>query len=105
VNLGLSASVVYTLRWRCFITIPVSVFIIFPLCLIKKMSGFRFLSIFGMLGILYTLIILLVQLPSYMQAHFSWDRLVYFDFNANTLSGMSITFFAYTCQINLLPVY
>ena len=85
--------------------VPTAVLILLPLSLKKDMSAFRYVSLASIGALLYTGILLLVELPSYYE-HFSQTadiRPAYWDWNV--FPGCSITFFAYTCQVQLLPIY
>jgi len=44
---------------------PTALLILFPLSLIRDMSGFRHISVVSIFALLYTGIILFVELPSY----------------------------------------
>jgi hypothetical protein len=47
------------------IILPISLFIIFPLALFDKMSGFRYISIISLLSLFYIMIVLVAELPAY----------------------------------------
>jgi amino acid permease len=80
---------------------PTALLILLPLSLIRDMSGFRHLSVVSIFALLYTGIILFVELPSYSQyasEHRDQFRIEYAWFDWNFFTGASITFFAYTCH-------
>ena len=87
--------------------VPTAVFILFPLSMIKDMSGFRHISAISIFALVYTGIVLICELPDYMKAYRSLPDveidLACFDWNVFT--GASITFFSYTCTFQLLPIY
>jgi amino acid permease len=87
--------------------IPTAVIILFPLSMIKDMSGFRHISVVSIFALIYTGIVLLCELPDYIKAYRSLPdvdiELACFDWNFFT--GASITFFAYNCHVQLLPIY
>ena len=69
------------------------------------MSGFRHLSVVSILAVFYTGVVLLVELPEYIKANYETAHIVPAWFDWNFFTGASITFFAYTCQVQLLPIY
>jgi len=56
---------------RTYIAVPIAILIVFPLSLIKNMHGFRYLSVAAFVGIFYTLVVLLIQLPAYIRKNYS----------------------------------
>ena len=58
-----------TWEYRAMQAIPTAVFIIFPLSMIKDMSGFRHISIISIFALLYTGIVLICELPEYIKAY------------------------------------
>lgn len=73
--------------------------------LLKDMSAFRHVSLASIGALLYTGIVLIIELPSYYD-QFSvgaQNEPAYWDLNI--FKGCSMTFFAYTCQIQMLPIY
>jgi amino acid permease len=48
---------------------------------------------------------MLVELPEYWQHYYSPEAMSYFNLNINFFSGCSITFFSFTCQASILPIY
>lgn len=69
------------------------------------MSALRYVSIVSIGAILYTLIVMLIELPEYWAAFYNPDKFLYFSLNKNFFSGCSITFFSFTCQASILPIY
>ena len=96
-----------TWQYRTMQAVPTAVFILFPLSMIKDMSGFRHISAISIFALVYTGIVLICELPDYMKAYRSLPDveidLACFDWNVFT--GASITFFSYTCTFQLLPIY
>jgi amino acid permease len=71
------------------------------------MSGFRHISIVSIFALIQTGIVLVCELPDYIKAYRGLTdvnvELACFDWNFFT--GASITFFAYNCHVQLLPIY
>ena len=87
---------------------PTALLVLFPLSLIRDMSGFRHISVVSIFALIYTGIVLFVELPSYAKyasEHRAEYKIEYAWFDWNFFTGASITFFAYTCQVQLLPIY
>jgi amino acid permease len=96
-----------TWQYRAMQAIPTAVIILFPLSMIKDMSGFRHISVVSIFALIYTGIVLFCELPEYIKAYRADPdvdiELACFDWNFFT--GASITFFAYNCHVQLLPIY
>ena len=58
-----------TWEYRAMQAIPTAVFILFPLSLIKDMSGFRHISAISIFALIYTGIVLICELPDYIKAY------------------------------------
>ena len=48
---------------------------------------------------------MLVEMPEYWADFYNPATFSYFDVNLNFFSGCSITFFSFTCQASILPIY
>lgn len=92
-------------KYRAMQCAPVAGLILLPLSLIKDMSGFRHISVVSIFALIYTGLVLIVELPQYIQHNYSSAHIVLAWFDWNFFNGASITFFAYTCQVQLLPIY
>lgn len=82
-----------------------SMLIIFPLALHRKMSGFRYMSVLTIASLAYILIALLIELPYYFDYYYSPEILNYGTFNLKLFTGAAITFFSFSCHIEVLPMY
>ena len=72
------------------------------------MSGFRYITFISILAEIYTGIVLVVQMPKYLnytRAHPDTYIQEKFIFDLNFFEGASIVFFAYTCSAQLFPIY
>ena len=79
--------------------------VLFPLCLKRDISAFRYAALLSIGALLYTTVVLTIQLPSYYEHYSTISKMtpMYFDFNIFT--GCAMCFYAYTCQIQMLPIY
>jgi amino acid permease len=86
---------------------PTALLVLFPLSLIRDMSGFRHISVVSIFALIYTGIVLISELPEYIKAYRGDPdvEIQYACFDWNFFTGASITFFAYTCHVQLLPIY
>lgn len=77
--------------------VPLSVLILFPLCIMRDMSSLRFVSMASIAALLYTSVVLIIEMPSYYQHFKTIARAdpIYIDFNLFT--GASMVFFSYMC--------
>ena len=75
--------------------------VLFPLSLIRDMSGFRHISVVSIFALIYTGIVLIAELPEYINAYrkIPGVKIEYAWFDWNFFTGASITFFAYTCHV------
>lgn len=80
---------------------------ILPLSLAKSMSALRYISLVAIGSILYTLVVMSVELPKYFNYYHNTlhQEVSYFNLDINFFSGCSITFFSFTCQASILPIY
>lgn len=49
------------------VTFAMGLGVLFPLGMLKKMSGFRYVSLVSIAALFYILIVLVFELPSYVQ--------------------------------------
>jgi amino acid permease len=93
---------------RAIFTTAIGFVLLMPVSLKKDMSSFRYITFIAILAEVYTGIVLLIQLPSYMSyarekpAIYREDYAI---FNLEFFKGCSIVFFAYTCSAQLFPIY
>ena len=78
-------------------TLVSAICFLFPLAMKRDMSAFRYVSLASIGALLYTGIVLIVELPEYYQAFqpTADNPMIKIDFNIFT--GSAMTFFAYTC--------
>lgn len=88
-------------------TVGTTVLFIFPLSLAKSMSALRYVSLVSIGAIIYTLIVMLVELPRYYDYFHNTlhEQISYFALNLDFFNGCSITFFSFTCQASILPIF
>ena len=84
---------------------PVALLVLFPLSLIRDMSGFRYISFASIFALLYTGIVLVCEMKQYIDIYYKLFSPTPFIFNLNFFKAACLTFFAYTCQVQLLPIY
>lgn len=69
------------------------------------MSAFRYVSIASIVGLLYTGIVMAIDLPGYYKENIKTAEKAAFYLDMNMFTGCSMTFFAFQCQVQLLPIY
>lgn len=84
-------------QYRALQGAPIAALVLLPLSLIKDMSGFRHISVVSIFALLYTGMVLIVELPEYIKTNYESAHIVAAWFDWNFFTGASITFFAYTC--------
>jgi amino acid permease len=53
----------------------------------------------------YILVSMLIELPYYFEANYSPEKLKYATFDWNILTAAAVTFFSFSCHVEILPVY
>lgn len=86
-------------------SIVTTVFIIFPLGLIKKMTGLRYISLLSVGCILYVVLLLTCEFPLYKKEFFEKEEVNIASFNYEFFNAVGVIYFAYTNQSQLLPIY
>eukprot|EP00742_Colponemidia_sp_Colp-10_P006472 GILJ01006933.1.p1 GENE.GILJ01006933.1~~GILJ01006933.1.p1 ORF type:complete len:449 (+),score=63.75 GILJ01006933.1:44-1348(+) len=76
----------------------------FPLALLKNMSSLRYSSIVGLMCIIYINLVVIAEGPEQIRRH-SDLPIVTYDMSMEVFKVISITFFAYTCHVNVFSVY
>lgn len=92
-------------KFRAAVGCPIALIILFPMSLIKDMSGFRYISFASIFALFYTGVVLIIEMPEYIDIYYPISSVRPFIFDWNFFMGACITFFAYTCQVQLLPIY
>lgn len=96
-----------------------ALFIILPLNLLKEINKLRFTSILGVFSLIVLLVILIVQLPSYLSfywksvykqfddsTHINWfDISSGFDKNMFFFKATASMFYSFCCHLGAFPVY
>lgn len=86
-------------QFRAAEAAPIAAVVLLPLSMIKDMSGFRYISFASIGALFYTGIVLICEMPSYID-EYSKDAVIHaFNIDWNFFTGACITFFAYTCQV------
>eukprot|EP00744_Colponema_vietnamica_P006224 GILI01009052.1.p1 GENE.GILI01009052.1~~GILI01009052.1.p1 ORF type:complete len:433 (-),score=144.38 GILI01009052.1:147-1445(-) len=75
-----------------------------PLAFMRNFSSLRYSSLFGILMIFYLAFAIAFESSQYISADV-FSKIPYFRFNMDLFSALSITFFAYTCHVNVFSVY
>ena len=104
-SFGVSEKTVESIEFRALVNIPFAAAVLAPLSAQRDMSSLRYAGVASVAALSYTLLVLVVEAPWYYQANVSGATIHAFKLDANFLSGLSITFFAFTCQMSLLPIY
>ena len=62
------------MKFRALQSIPTAALFLFPLCMIRDMSGFRYVSFASIIALFYTGVVLLVELPGYIHKNYKPGR-------------------------------
>jgi len=98
-QLGADKNFTESTEFLAMINIPIAAFVLFPMSLIKDMSGLRYVSIASIVALIYMGIVLLIELPAYFHLNYivNHEPIVWAKIDLNIFGGAAITFFAYTC--------
>ncbi len=90
------------------LTLLIGFLLLMPVSLKRDMNAFRYITGISVLAEFYTGIVLIIQLPKYLEYARANTTLYVEDyalFNLDFFKGCSIVFFAYTCSAQLFPIY
>jgi sodium-coupled neutral amino acid transporter 3 len=104
-SLGVDAHFTTTMLFRAYVNIPVAYLVFLPLSVMKDMSAFRYCGMFSLLALTYTGIVLSVEVPYYRREYADIATVYAFYFDWNFPLACAMVFFAFTCQLQILPIY
>lgn len=88
------------------ISLATNYLIILPLSLKQNLHEFRYISIIALGSIIYVTLVLLFQLPGYLEINYSPERLVWFDWDVvHILKAFSMCSFSFGMHNHILPIY
>ena len=93
--------------------------LITPFCLLKDISKMRFVSMFGVCALIYSILVIVIETPCFFihylrndykendsSTHANWfDISKGFTSELNFFTGMATVFFVYACHPGVFPVY
>lgn len=91
--------------FRVLVNASVALLIFLPLSLQRDLSSLSKAGIISIIAITYTSLVLLVEMKYYYDEFRPIATVYAFYFDLNFFSSCAMTFFAFTCQIQLLPIY
>jgi len=94
-------------EFRLCVNVPIAGLVLLPLSLKRDMSSLAFMGIVSIVALFYTMLVLVIECPFYWKQyrHHADTKMQAFVIDANILTSFSLVFFAYTCQMALMPVY
>lgn len=83
----------------CSFAIPCAVFLLYPLSIMREMSALRYTSLFSLIALCYTGVVLILEMPAYYSYFktIAESKPVYLDWNL--FPGCAMVFFSFSCQI------
>ena len=92
---------------RALISAPIALVVLFPISLKRDMSSLAFAGLMSILSLTYTLIVIIVEAPFYHKEYKDKPDIYVkpFIMDWNIFTSCSLVFFAFTCQMNILPIY
>lgn len=94
-----------TIEFRALVNIPVAALIFLPLSAQRDLSALSKAGIVSIGAITYTSIVLIAESKFYYDLYKPIATIYPFILDWNFFSSCALTFFAFTCQIQLLPIY
>jgi amino acid permease len=87
------------------VNIPAAVFVFGPLTSMRDMSSLQYSSVLSLIAMSYTSMVLLAECPYYYKENVGTATINAFIIDWNFFTSCSLTFFSYTCQVQILPIY
>ena len=103
--MGFSSDLIYRADIRFLIMIGATMVFIFPLCLFKTLSGFRYLSLFTLFSVIYVIVVLAIELPTYLNTYYVYENINWYKLDWNFFQSFTTTIFAYSCHVELINIY
>jgi amino acid permease len=70
-------------------------FLLIPISNIKDIENLNKMSIFGVLTLLYSVMVSLIEFPFYFMTNYHWTKIVFFKFDNNIIKVICLYFFAF----------
>lgn len=104
---GLDIDYIETMKFRAMVNFPMAICFLIPISLLRDITSLAFASMLSLLSLTYTCILMYVELPFYSKEYHAKpnfnEKAFFIDWNFFTAASMC--FFAFTCQMQLLPIY
>lgn len=98
---GMNKDFVESTMFAIYQSVPTALLLLLPLSLKKDMSAFRYVSLASIGALLYTGVVLIVEVPKYFRANKQKEGVkIQFAFlDLDVFTGCAMTFFAFQCQV------
>lgn len=88
---------------KYLLTVIFWVFLVLPLCLLKKIDNLRFSSFLGLVCVLYTVVtIVILACTDFTQSE--WTAIVPFKFDIGLIKAVPLMLFAFSSQVNVFEI-
>ena len=106
-SIGASVEFTSSAEFRAFVNIPIAAIVVMPLSMMRDLSSLAFASVLSLLALTYTGIVMYVELPWYNKLYrdMPTTKIEFLHIKWSFFTACAMTFFAYTCQLQLLPIY
>ena len=83
----------------------ISIFVLFPLSLIRHFSSLRFSTLLSVTAIGVLILAILIKTPWFAHDALQREKPLLFEYKFSLFQVIGMMFFSFTCHLNLLPVY
>ena len=105
IDAGLDEDDVNALWAHALQIILVAICILYPLSIMKDMSSLSYAAFGSLIAIATTLIVVIVEMPSYFNKNYNHDKMKYFYVDRGLYDSFAFTFFAFCCQATFFNIY
>ena len=85
--------------------IIIALLIMYPLCLMKDLNSLSLFSLFSLITIGYTILVIVIEMPFYFSQYYKKRLIEYWVVNLETADAVSFTVFAFACQPSFFNIY
>lgn len=103
----MNADFIASIEFRAINNTAIAILFLIPISTVRDLSSLAFASMLSLGSLTYVCLLMFVELPWYAREYHQKPYFVQqaFFLDWNFFTGCAMCFFAYTCQIQMLPIY